>query len=101
MNQRQKIVIGISFCAGLVLLWSLREAPVSFTRLLTEPIHTLLGSPQQLQSGILEVSENVNTVQEATRRLFKPLGAVRLIRRLSVSPPSTTPAAPSDSSTTP
>src|SRR5882762_3285284 len=92
------ILVGI----GLAALLSLWGAPVSFLDLLKQPLQSLWGSHQQLQTGILEVSENVQFVQDATRRLLQPLGALRLTRRYPTpAPPDTSNAshAPADSNT--
>ena len=82
---RKKIAIIVVVGIGVGALISLWGTQVSLSNLLTQPLTSLLNSPHQLQTGVLEVSENIEPVQEATRRLFKPLGVVHLIQRF---PPS-------------
>ena len=78
---RQKIVFGLGIIIGLGVLIVLWKSPMSVLDVLTQPVQVLMGSPRQLETGILEVSENMTPVEEATRRLLQPLGVVRVIRR--------------------
>ena len=78
---RKKAAIGLLVGIGLVAFFSLWETPVSLLDLLKQPLRSLWGSHQHLENGVLEVSENIDSVQEATRRLLKPFGVVRLTRR--------------------
>ncbi|OGR90967.1 MAG: hypothetical protein A2992_04210 [Elusimicrobia bacterium RIFCSPLOWO2_01_FULL_59_12] len=78
---QKKILIGLWVGIGLAALFSLLGAPVSLLDILKEPLQSLMGTQQKLQSGALEVSVHIDPLQQATRRLFKPFGRVRLTRR--------------------
>jgi hypothetical protein len=82
MLKRGLIGLGVAL-AGIWIYFSLQNAPVLLVELLKEPLYSLWGTHQRLQAGVLEVSENIGTVEDATRRLLKPFGRVRLIRRVS------------------
>ncbi len=91
----KKVAIGLLAGIGVGALLSLRGSPISLPDLLSMPLASIWGSPGLLGTGILEVSENIEPVQEATRRLFKPLGSVHLIRRYPpVTPSEAPPPAP-------
>ena len=91
MTQR-KIAIGIGVLIALAVLGSLWGTPVSLKDLLVQPIQVLLGSPRQLQVSVLEVSENMTPVEDATRRLLQPLGVVRVIQRFPAPAAAESPA---------
>ena len=80
----KKAAIGVLVSIGLGAFLSLWTAPVPLVDLLKQPLRSLWGSHQHLEDGVLEVSENMDSVQEATRRLLKPFGVVRLTRLLPV-----------------
>jgi hypothetical protein len=81
MLKRGFIGLGV-ILAGLWIYFSLQHAPVLLVQLLKEPLYSLWGTHHRLHAGVLEVSENFGTVEDATRRLLKPFGRVRLIRRV-------------------
>ncbi len=64
----------------LLAFWLLLQTPGSLSEAFSHPFQTLLGTQQQLNSTLLEVSENAEPVRAASRRLLQPLGGVRLIR---------------------
>jgi hypothetical protein len=94
MGKRWLIGVGI-ILAGVWVIFSLRNAPVLLIDLLKEPLYSLWGTHRQLKIGVLEVSENLDTLEEATRRLLRPFGRVRLISRVPAPPlPETTATMP-------
>jgi hypothetical protein len=88
MNAK-KLGVGLLILLGLAALISLSQSQIPLTVLLTQPLQALWGSPEQFQTGVLEVSGNIEPVEAATRRLLKPLGKVRLTRHY---PPSDSPS---------
>jgi hypothetical protein len=79
----------------LVVFWGLHKTPVPFIDLVKQPLHALWGSHRQLRTGVLDVSEHISSVEEATWRLLKPFGSVRLIRRVPAPAPENPPPPPS------
>lgn len=75
-------VILILLVGTAILLASalLLESPASVGEVLSNPFEALLGTQKQLNSTLLEVSENGEPVRAAGRRLLTPLGIVRLER---------------------
>jgi hypothetical protein len=64
----------------LAAFWALLQTPGSLMDALSHPLRALVGTQQQLNSTLLEVSENGETVRAAGRRLLQPWGVVRLVR---------------------
>lgn len=93
-TMRKMAGIGILALVGLVASWSLWGTSVSFLDLITHPLRSLWGSQQQLNSGLLEVSESLDPVRAASRRLLKPFGMVRVIRTFPTNKPSTDQSPP-------
>ena len=79
---RRPIVFVALVGTGTVLaLWLLLQSPGSIMEALSHPLRALIGTQQQLNSTLLEVSEtSAEPVRAASRRLLQPLGAVRIIR---------------------
>ena len=87
---RSKLGLVLAVVLSALALMSLLQSPRDVSQALFEPLRVIFGAPQQLQTGVLEVSENLPNVEKATQRLLKPLGAVRLIRRFPTPPSSDT-----------
>jgi hypothetical protein len=88
---RRPIVLVALFGAGaLYTLWLFLQTPGSLNEVLAHPLHALLGTQEQLNSTLLEVSETAEPVRAAGRRLLKPLGIVRLVRTYSAPDSDTT-----------
>jgi hypothetical protein len=67
--------VGVLLALGLLL-----QTPGSLGEALSQPFHVLLGTRDQLNSTLIDVSETAEPVRAAGRRLLKPFGAVRLVR---------------------
>jgi len=79
--RRTGILAGIA--AGIiVVVWLFRFAPAPLRGIIEHPVRVMIGSGQELNSGLLDVSENTETVRAASRTLLKPLGVVTLIRSI-------------------
>ena len=78
--RRPKILVALVGAGALLALWLLLQTPGSLGEALSNPLKALLGTQQQLNSTLLDVSENAEPVRDAGRRLLKPLGIVRLVR---------------------
>ena len=78
---RRPIVLIFVIGTGTVLaFWMLLQTPGTLTEALSHPFEALRGTQEQLNSTLLEVSENGEPVRAASRRLLQPLGVVRLVR---------------------
>ena len=78
---RRPVVISALIGAGTLLaLRLLLQTPGSLGEALSNPLQALLGTQRQLNSTLLDVSENGEPVRAAGRRLLKPFGIVRLVR---------------------
>jgi len=78
---RRPLILIVLLGAGTLLtLWLLLQTPGSLSDALSNPFQMLLGTQQQLNTTLLEVSENADSVRAAGRRLLQPLGVVRLVR---------------------
>lgn len=88
---KKKLIIGLGVLLGAGILFSLVRSPLSLWDVLTQPFQSLWGSHQQLETGVLEVSEHIDPLEQATRRLLKPFGGVRLIRRFPAPVPEEVP----------
>ncbi len=83
---QKKIFIGGMGVLGLILLISLFKSPTSTTRVLKRPLLALVGTSEDLPLGVLEVSGHIDPLEQATRRLFKPWGRLRVTRRFPGTP---------------
>jgi len=94
---QKKIGIGLAVGLFLTVLLSGWGARSFFLAILQQPFRALLSSSEPLQTGMIEVSENLDPWGNATRRLFKPFGRVRVTRRFPgpPMPPHQSPEAPS------
>jgi hypothetical protein len=78
---RRPLILIIVIGAGTLLaFWLLLQTPGSLGEAMSHPFRALLGTQQQLNSTLLEVSESAEPVRAAGRRLLQPLGGVHLIR---------------------
>jgi hypothetical protein len=75
---------------ALLAFTLLPQTPGTAGDVLSHPLQTLLGTQKQLNSTLLDVSENGEPVRAAGRRLLKPLGLVRLDRIYDTSDSSAT-----------
>jgi hypothetical protein len=80
-------LIGAGALIAFVLLL---QTPASVGDILSHPFVVFLGTQQQLNSTLLDVSESAEPVRAAGRRLLKPLGLVRLDRIYDTSDSSAT-----------
>ena len=79
-------MIGIG-AGALLAFWLLLQTPGSLGDALSHPFQALIGTQQQLNSTLLEVSETAEPVRAAGRRLLQPFGVVRLVRSLEAPEP--------------
>lgn len=78
---RRRTVFMTALGAGALLaLGLLLQTPGSLREALSQPFQVLLGTRNQLNSTLLDVSETTEPVRAAGRRLLKPLGVVSLVR---------------------
>ena len=78
--RRPLVLIALIGTGTLLALRLLLQTPGSLGEALSNPLQALLGTQKQLNSTLLDVSENGEPVRAAGRRLLKPLGIVRLVR---------------------
>ena len=78
--RRPLILVFLVGAGTLAAFWLLLQTPGSLNEALSHPFQALWGTQKQLNSTLLEVSENAEPVRAAGRRLLQPLGMVRLIR---------------------
>jgi hypothetical protein len=91
--RRPIVLVALIGTGTLLALWLLLQTPGSLGEALSNPFQSLLGTQKQLNSTLLDVSENGEPIRDAGRRLLKPLGIVRLVRIYSA-PDSDTPKKP-------
>jgi hypothetical protein len=88
LDMKTKRSLSVWLAALVALTLFLALAPAGFWELARTPVEFLWGAPAQLHNGLLEVSETI-PVEEATRRLFKPLGRLHVVHRYPASTPDT------------
>ena len=78
---RRPVLLLVVIGAGTILAIALLlQTPGSLTEALAHPLQAILGTREQLDATLLDVSENMGPVRAAGRRLLKPLGSLQLIR---------------------
>jgi hypothetical protein len=77
-----KKVVGLILAGlGLIAFISLSDAPLPLWEALLRPVEALFDVSDSLGNRAVDVSENMEPVQDATRRLLKPIGNVSLTHR--------------------
>ncbi len=88
--RRPAVLVFLIGTVTLIAFWSLLQTPGSLSDALSHPFRAILGTEEQLNSTLLEASENGEPVRAASRRLLQPLGMVRLVRIYETTDPEPT-----------
>lgn len=88
MRNRLLIMLAVMMLSAL-LRWFAQNPEMS-PKTLLHPFRALIGSSQELNAKLIEVSESSDSIRSAGRRLLQPFGAVRLIHIYDAPEPETT-----------